>query len=138
MVIAVADPPSPVHVTEQEVVRVGETTAEPDVPFMVKPPPVQDEAFVELHDSVEDCPAVNDFGLAESEAAGATGGVMKELAVHGVSEPAPQQVLKTSPFTGAEGFDVSPYGSCTMTPLADSDRLGFRPLASTGSKVAWP
>ena len=47
---------------------VGETTAEHDVPDAAKPPPSQDEAFVEFHDSVEDCPAVSDFGLAESVA----------------------------------------------------------------------
>jgi hypothetical protein len=45
-------------------------------------------------------------------------------------------VLKVSPFNGAAGFEVSPYGSCMMMPFADSDRLGFRPLAATGSKVA--
>ena len=104
---------------------VGETTAEPDVPGAAKPPPSQDEAFVEFHDKVEDCPAVNDLGSAVSEAVAAGGGVVNEPAVHGASEPVPQQVLKTSPFTGADGFEVSPYGSCMMSPLADNDRFGF-------------
>ncbi len=67
MVIAVADPPSPVHVTEQEVVRVGETTAEPDVPFMVKPPPVQDEAFVELHDPLRTVPRLTTSGWLKAK-----------------------------------------------------------------------
>ena len=115
---------------------MGETTAEPDVADAVKLPPVQDEALVELHDSVEDCPALMVFGLATREAIVAGGGVVNEPAVHGVSVPLPQQVLKISPLTGDEGFEVSPYGSCMMTPLADNDRFGFRPLASTGSKVA--
>ncbi len=125
VVLAVADPPSPVQMTEYEVVTVGETTAEPGVSDMVKPPPVQDEAFVEFHNKVEDCPGLMVLGLAEREAVVAGSGVVKEPAVHGVSEPLPQQVLKTSPFTGEEGFEVSPYGSCMMMPLADSARFGF-------------
>jgi hypothetical protein len=135
---AVAEPPSPVQVTEYEVVTVGETTAEPDVADALKWLPVQDDALIELHDRVEDCPALTIFGLAEREAVVAGGGVVNEPAVHGVSEPLPQQVLKISPFTGEEGFEVSPYGSCMMTPLADSERFGFRPLASTGSNVVFP
>jgi hypothetical protein len=47
---------------------LGATTVEPDVPDAVKPPPVQDEALVELHERVDECPAVTDVGLAESEA----------------------------------------------------------------------
>lgn len=50
-------------------------------------------------------------GLADSAAMGTGGGVVKEPAVQGVSEALPQQVLKTSPVTGEEGFEVSPYGS---------------------------
>jgi len=84
---------------------------------------------------VEDCPAVIDLGLADRDALGATGGRVKEPAVQGVNEPLPQHVLKTLPFTAAEGFEVSPYGSSMIRPLTDNDRLGFRPLASTGSKV---
>jgi hypothetical protein len=135
---AVAEPPSPVQVTEYEVVTVGETTAEPDIADAVKWLPVQDEALVELHDRVEDWPALMVFGLAEREAVVAGGGVANEPAVHGVNEPLPQHVLKLSPFTGEEGFEVSPYGSCMMTPLTDNDRFGFWPFASTGSKVACP
>jgi hypothetical protein len=78
------------------------------VPDAAKPPPAQDEAFVELHDNVEDCPELMLFGLADKEAVVAGGGVVNEPAVQGVSEPAPQQVLKTPPFAGAEGFEVSP------------------------------
>ena len=85
-------------------VTVGETTTEPDVPDAAKPPPSQDEAFVELHDRVEDCPAVIDPGPADNEAVAAGGGAVNEPAVHDVNKPAPQQVLKTSPFTGADGF----------------------------------
>jgi hypothetical protein len=114
------------------------TTTDPDVADAVKWLPVQDDALVEDQVRVEDCPPVIDFGLADRVAVGATGGVVKEPAAHDVNEPVPQHVLKTSPFTGEEGFEVSPSGSCMMTPLADSDRFGFRPFASTGSKVACP
>jgi hypothetical protein len=92
----------------------------------------------EFHDKFEDCPRLTVFGPAERAAVVAGGGVVDEPAVHGVSEPLAQQVLTTFPFTGAEEFEVSPYGSCMMTPLADNDRFGFRPLASTGSKVTCP
>ena len=52
-------------------------------------------------------------------------------AVHGVSPAplAPQHVLKASPLTGAEGFEVSPYGSTAIMPFADRDRFGLAPLA---------
>jgi hypothetical protein len=84
-------------------VTVGWTTTEPDVPDAEKPLPAQDVALVELHDSVEDCPSLMVFGLADKETVVAGGGVVNKPAVQGVNEPAPQQVLKTSPFTGAEG-----------------------------------
>jgi hypothetical protein len=53
---------------------LGATTAEPDIPVNAKLPLAQDVALVELHDSVDDCPAFIDVGLAESEAVGAGGG----------------------------------------------------------------
>ena len=53
------------------VVALGVTTAEPEVPDEVKPLPTQEVAFVELHERVEDCPAVIEMGLAESVAVGA-------------------------------------------------------------------
>ena len=112
---------------------MGWTTAEPEIPDAAKPLPAQDAAWVEDQVMVEDCPEVIDLGLAERAAVGATGGVVKEPAVHGVNEPVPQQVLNTLPFAGADGFDVSPQGSCAMIPFAASDRFGFAPLASTGS-----
>lgn len=56
------------------VVALGVTTAEPEVPDALKPPPVQVVALVELHDRVDDCPAFTNVGLAESAAAGAGGG----------------------------------------------------------------
>jgi len=62
--------------------------------------------LVELHDRVDDCPTVILGGLAVSEAVTTGGGVVNEPAVHGVNEPLPQQVLKTSPLTGADGFEV--------------------------------
>ena len=112
---------------------VGLTTAEPEVPDAAKPLPAQDVAWVEDQVRVEDCPAATDLGFAESAAVGAGGGVVKEPAVQGVSEPLPQHVLKTFPLTGADGFEVSPQGSCSIIPFAASDRFGFVPLASTGS-----
>ena len=72
--VAVEDPPFPEQVTEYVAVALGVTTAEPEVPDAVKPAPVQDVALVELHERFDDCPAVIDEGLAESEAVGAGGG----------------------------------------------------------------
>ena len=34
----------------------------PDIPEPVKPPSVQDEALVELHERVDACPGLIDFG----------------------------------------------------------------------------
>ena len=49
----------------------GVTVIDPAVaPPVEKPVPVQEVAFVELHVSVEDWPAVMDVGLAEREAVG--------------------------------------------------------------------
>lgn len=58
--------------------------AEPDVAEAVKLAPVQDVALVEVHDRVEDWPALIDLGLAASEAVTTGGGVENEPAVHGV------------------------------------------------------
>ena len=96
----------------------------------VTPDPVPEpaslaEAWVEDQVRVADCPGPILVGLAESEAVGAGGGVVKEPAVHGVNEPLPQHVVKMSPFVGADGFEVCPQGSCAMIPLPGSDRFGF-------------
>ena len=106
---------------------MGATVAEPDVADALKLLPVQDVALVEDQVRVDDCPALIFVGLAEREAVGAGGGIVKEPAVQGVSAApiAPQQVLNVSPLTGAEGFEVSPEGSCMMIPFAESDRFGF-------------
>ena len=56
------------------VVALGVTAAEPDIPVTPKLPPVQDVALVEFQERVDDCPAVIDAGLAESEAVGGGGG----------------------------------------------------------------
>jgi hypothetical protein len=48
--------------------------AAPDIPVKEKLPLVQDVALVELHESVDDCPAFIDVGLAEREAVGGAGG----------------------------------------------------------------
>lgn len=56
------------------VVTLGVITAEPEVPGAAKPPPVHDLALAELQERVDDCPALTDVGLAESEAVGAGGG----------------------------------------------------------------
>jgi hypothetical protein len=47
--------------------------------------------LVDFHDKVDDCPALIDAGLAESEAVVAGGGVVNEPAAQGVNEPLPQQ-----------------------------------------------
>jgi hypothetical protein len=56
------------------VVALGCTTTEPEVPDGVKLPPLQDVALVELQESVDDCPAVTDAGLADKDTVGAGGG----------------------------------------------------------------
>jgi hypothetical protein len=53
---------------------------------------VQDDALVELHDRVDDCPALIDFGLAEREAVVSGGGVVNKRSpgpgqIQGVEEP---------------------------------------------------
>src|SRR5262249_47636324 len=100
---------------------------------------MQEEALVDDQVRVADWPELIFVGLAASEAVVTGGGVVKEPVVHGVSGApmAPQQVLKLSPLSGLEGLEVSPQGFCMMTPLADSDRFGLRPLASTALKVTW-
>jgi hypothetical protein len=52
---------------------VGLTTAEPEVPDAVKLPPLQDVALVELHERIDDFPALIDAGLAESATVGGGG-----------------------------------------------------------------
>jgi hypothetical protein len=66
VVLAVPVPPAPVQETLYVCVAVGDTVAVPEMPEAVKPVPVQEVAFVELHVSVEDWPAVMEVGLAES------------------------------------------------------------------------
>jgi len=72
----VTDPPLPVQESVYVVLAVGDTDCEPDIAFVPLHPPdaVHDEALVELHESVEDCPDVIDVGLAESERVGADDG----------------------------------------------------------------
>ena len=69
-----------------------------------------DVVSVEDQVSVEDWPRLIDLGLADKEAVVGAGGVVKEPAVRGVRAApiAPQQVLKLSPLTGEEGFELSP------------------------------
>jgi hypothetical protein len=71
---AVADPAFPAQVIEYPVVVPGVTTAEPAIPAKVKLLLVQEVALVELQESVDDCPAFTDVGLAESETLGGDGG----------------------------------------------------------------
>src|SRR5215831_10742568 len=109
-------------------------TASPETPDAVNPPPVQEEALVELDIRVEACPGLIFVGYAESEAVVAGGVVVKEPAVHGVKVGAsPQHVLRTLPLAGSEGFEVSPHAPDIWIPLAASARFGFAPLAKTGS-----
>ena len=56
------------------VVTVGETDVLPEVPDALKPVPVHEVAFVELHVSVDDWPLVMLVGFAERVAV-ATGAV---------------------------------------------------------------
>lgn len=70
VVLAVAVPPGPVQLMPYICVAAGDTVAVPDVPEVVKPVPVQDVAFVELHVSTEDWPLVIEGGLADKDAVG--------------------------------------------------------------------
>ena len=76
----------------------GVTTAEPDVPDVAKPLLLQEVALVELHKRVDDCPAVTDVGLAESEAVGGGGGgggaVTVTVAIAVADPPFPEQVIE--------------------------------------------
>jgi hypothetical protein len=93
---------------------------------------VQLVVFFDVQVNLDACPALSDGGVAVNvtEAllglggggggaggggeGGGGGGVVIEPAVHGVRPAplAPQQVLKSLPLIGPEGFEVSPYGSC--------------------------
>ena len=74
----------------------GVTTTEPDVPDVARPLPLQEVAFVELHERVDDLPGLTDVGLAESEAIGAGGGdaVTVTVTVAAVDPPVPEQVIE--------------------------------------------
>lgn len=69
--VTVALAVAPPQLTEYAVVCAGETPTEPDVPEAVKPVPVQEEAFVEFHERVEDWPLAMEVGLAARDAVGA-------------------------------------------------------------------
>ena len=68
--------PVPVHEREYVVVAVGATDCVPEIAFVPVQPPeaVHDATFVELHESVDDCPLVMDVGDAEKVSVGAGGG----------------------------------------------------------------
>jgi hypothetical protein len=75
-------PPGPVQSNWYVVVTVGETDVEPLVRFEPDQPrnAVHEVAFVELHVSVVDCPAVMDVGDAVSVTVGSSGsGVVTHL-----------------------------------------------------------
>jgi len=82
------------------VVTRGVTTAEPEVPDAAKLPLLQDVALVELHERVDDLPALTEVGLAESEAVGAGGGgggggvETVTVAVAVADPPFPEQVIE--------------------------------------------
>ena len=69
------------------VVAPGVTTAVPEVPDGVKLPPVQDVALVELQDRVDDCPALMEVGLAESETVGGGDEAATETVAVAVADP---------------------------------------------------
>jgi hypothetical protein len=92
--LATADPPFPEQVIEYVVVTVGLTAVEPEIFDAVKLLPLQDVALVELHDRVEDFPALIDIGLAASEAVGG-GGAATVTVVDAVADPPfPEQVIE--------------------------------------------
>jgi hypothetical protein len=70
---AEALPPAPVHVTLYEMFEVGETVTLP--PEAVMPRPAHEDAFVELHESVDDCPDVIEVGFPLNVTVGAGVGV---------------------------------------------------------------
>jgi hypothetical protein len=81
------------------VVTLGLTTAEPEIFDAVKLLLLQDVALVELQERVDDCLAVIDVGLAESETvgggAGGGGGAATVTAAVAVADPPfPEQVIE--------------------------------------------
>lgn len=70
--------------------------AEPEIPDAVKLPPLQEVALFELHDRVDDFPALIDVGLAESKAVGAGGGGMVTVTVAAAvaDPPFPEQLIE--------------------------------------------
>ena len=56
VMLAVADPPLPLHVTEYGVVAFGDMIASPEVPLPEKPTVVQEVALVALQRSVVESP----------------------------------------------------------------------------------
>ena len=117
---------------------MGNTCVDPEVPDAVKPPPLQEAAFVDFQVSMDCCPKEIVPGLAASVAVGVGaggGGCDDEViaaVVHGVSVPP----LPKHPSSGFEGLDVCPYGSSMAMPFVASVRFGFMPLADTGSTLA--
>lgn len=81
------------------VVTLGLTTAEPEIFDAVKLPPLQDVAWVELQERVDDLPALIDLGLAESETVGTGGGggggaATVTAAVAVADPPYPEQAIE--------------------------------------------
>ncbi|MGH9436704.1 MAG: hypothetical protein ACRD22_02110, partial [Terriglobia bacterium] len=62
--VTVACAAAPEQFMEYVVLSVGETESEPDVPFAVKPVPMQEVALVEDQVRVEEPPEVIEVGLA--------------------------------------------------------------------------
>src|SRR5271165_3454666 len=66
-VLRVVDPPLPVQVMLYVVLAIGETRRDPETPDGEKPVPLQEVAFVEDHDSVDQAPGAMPIGLALNE-----------------------------------------------------------------------
>lgn len=88
------EPPAPVQVTAYVVVRLGVTTTEPLVWFVVNPEPVQLVALVDDQDSVVVFPTAIVAGFAESVTVGAAATLTNTVTESCVLPPAPIHVIE--------------------------------------------
>ena len=67
------DPPLPVQVMLYVVLTDGETRRDPEAPDGEKPVPLQDDALVDVHVSVDEAPGATLGGFVLNESSGALG-----------------------------------------------------------------
>jgi hypothetical protein len=107
---------------------VGETDTVPDVPEAVKPDPVQEVAFVDDHERVDELPEVMDVEDAERIAVGGVGWSV-ESCVSGrvgtdVPPPPPPPMPRPPPPTPRIGIPMG-FGIGTLLPPPEEFGVGF-------------